>query len=231
MIDIAIITWPQNELRMRYFSQTILNLRRYVRDRPQHLRYLVSAESEGAPIGHRQEFESLCREYRVSLSWHDPPASIGGNFNAVLAKCESSHVLLMQDDWLLVHPVRLSEMADFLDESPGFAMVRLSWSPRPQHTWRAAGLSSLWGTSCGPLWEIDRSSPYFYGDQPHVRRRDGLPLYVEGGNMGTAEVAFNGHLKRDKCRIAMTHVDLFEHLGSQSTRRDPYEVTSPEIHR
>lgn len=227
-ISVGLITWPKSPERIGYFVRTLAALRAGILDPPETISYFASAESEGIDEATRCRFEQACDHADVELYWHHPPASIGANWNNVVDRNRSPFLFMVQDDWLLTRPVLLANLADFLDAHTRFGMVRLSWSPFPGHTFTIADQPSFWPTGTMDLFEIDPNSVYLYADEPHLRRGNReLPAYLEGGNMGTAELSLNGAMKDYRWRVAIPAERHFEHFGGESTRPDHTTMTAP----
>lgn len=178
LIDIALVAWPNHPRRIQYLRATLnalfespgLTASRH------RLRWFCSSETERDPrhSWHGDELEELCRQHSITLRYREGRAGLGENMNAAIRLCSAELVFVVQDDWLLLHPLDLSGGADLMAANPGIDMIRYSWPGNDRVT--LIPQADGW-----PRFKLDGGWPY--GDDPHLQRGDftkKFGAYMEG---------------------------------------------------
>lgn len=208
-IDVAITAWPNHPKRLEYFRTVVKALRDKLTASRHELRYHCSAESEVDPAHswHGPELCHICDEEEISLSWREGPASLGGNMNAALRLCTAPTIFLVQDDWLLLRPLDLSDGADYLTANSDVDLIRYSWPGNLTHF-----------IGCRGGWPIvDFADGWTYGDDPHLRRQDFMQKhgwYIEGGPHGRSEGDMLYRLRRAQATILASNELYFGTIGA-----------------
>ena len=176
VIDVVLVTWPNHPKRMQYLRHTWDTMQRNLSASVHTVRFLCSSESERDPtrpwLG--DELAAFCREHEIPLTWHEGPASLGAGMNAALKAAEAELIFLAQDDYELVHPLDLSPGATLLEHYRNVDLVRYCWP---------ANLGCRFNALIDGWRKFDLESPWPYGDEPHLRRRDFMRRhgwYTEG---------------------------------------------------
>jgi hypothetical protein len=230
-IGVALLTWPRIPARLDYFRRTVEGFQaRAVASRHEFV-YSVSAESDDVPSAEAAALAVYCNDHRIALTWREGKANLGANLNAALKLALApDFILLLQDDWLLTETQDLSYYADFLDDNPAFALVRFGWPEVPagdeRARWIQKGGQVAGSSPHAPVIWLDPMSTYFYGDQPHLRRRSfatEFGWYKEGGDTGEPEVDLTDRLQRERWQIGLSDRVLFHHIGEHTSVRSDRE--------
>jgi len=204
MIDVCLVTWPNHPKRLEYFSKTVSTLQAGLRD---PVNWYCSAESEESE-DYREKLESYCETFGIELHWRDAPANLGANMNASLELGCSEYQFLVQDDWLLLHPIDLELGVDFCEEyRPD--LLRYSY---PDADYMRPTFTSLDGF----FRKVDLDGLWPYGDDPHLRHRSFRNKwggYLEGGGHGTASATLMKSLVEGDAFIVAADKCYFKHFG------------------
>jgi len=215
-MDIAISTWPNARFRFDYFRETMASLRKYLTASRHTIRWVCSAETQRDPMQDwmGDQLEEYCREHEIVLSWRHEPPNLGANMNAALKLCTAPVIWTQQDDWRMLAPLDVSPGIDLITERIEFALLRYSW---PDVDRMRPMFHRLPGCD---FREVDPSSTWFYGDDPHLRRADFMDRwswYLEGGPHASASQDLMRKLKRGGARIAAADRCYFQHFGQTSS--------------
>lgn len=215
MIDIALVTWPNHPLRFDYFADTVQALKDKLTASGHELRFIASAEAKADPDSRwmGQELAEYCAIAGVELHWRKAKPNLGANMNAALRLCSAEVIFLVQDDWILLHPLDLSPGAEFMLAHREIDLMRYSYPDvdrmRPTFHSRPDG------------WrDIDPGSAWFYGDDPHLRRPDFMDKwgwYLEGSYHSSASQALMSKLKAGNAKICAADKCYFQHHGKISS--------------
>ena len=211
-VDVCLVTWPNHPKRWEYFQETVRVLKSRLRATYHGLRYYCSAESERDPrhewFGDR--LVSFCFEQEIELRWRHGQANLGANMNAALRLGESDTIFLVQDDWLLLRDLDLSDGVDFMEA--GKADLLRYYFPDVDHM-----RPTFYEHEDDGWLRIHHDSTWLYGDDPHLRRRDFMGTfgwYFEGGGHASASATMMRHLRVLQADIAVAHpISCFRHFG------------------
>jgi hypothetical protein len=226
-IDVSMVAWPKTAERIEYMRRSLLSIRDRLRASRHSLVLRVSCETLDVSPLQFKETRDICAEYEATSHWRGKPPSLGGNQNDALLMGYGSFILLQQDDWEWQRDIDLSPLADFLESDPGIALLRCA-------TYFCRFMDAGWVLGGEHVREIDHNSPYYYGDQPHIRRADfatrasstgGQPVgfyrtadYLDGpANYSTPENTMAEHLAGNGWRVAALVPNACEHNGTLST--------------
>lgn len=213
-VDIAIVAWPNHPQRWRAVCDTIYSLKDNLTAAGCRLHWHCSSESDRDP-NHAWYGDALterCAVEGIRLSFRDGPAGLGENMNAALRMCKHDYILLVQDDRPLIAPLDLRPSIDYLRDHADVALIRYDW---PHGKNKQTGAIRTPMKPLDDYWqEIDRSGPWYYGDEPHLRRRDFMDeygWYIENVIHGRSEVEMKSRLRRCGARIVAPHTACFGH--------------------
>lgn len=216
-IDVCLVTWPNHIARLAYFVTTFYSLKARLKASRHELRWYCSADCHYHPDNEWRDhdrIEWMLEENSVSFNWKGGPGrppNLGANMNAAMRMGDGDYIFLVQDDWLLLDDVDLSDGADKIgDFSESF--VRYSWPDQD-------GMRPIFLSHEGDFDQIDMSGPWPYGDDPHLRHRKSLETlgyYLEGGGHASASGDFMRRLIEQDAAIFATRRSHFRHIGDVS---------------
>ena len=213
MIDIVVPTWPNHPKRIEYLQRTLDSLGEHLTASKDTLRFLCSAESEHDPEStwHGDELTSLCGSRNIPLHWRQGQASLGGSMNTAARICTAPLYIIWQDDFLLLEPLDLSPVADFMRRHHEVAMHRISYFTDPVN-------GTKFKSEIEPgirLVDIDGTWPY--GDDPSMKHADFEQVYgqyLEGGRHGQSEGDMLFRLVAQKAIITGGMKSYCSHIGA-----------------
>ena len=205
-IDVAVVTWPNHPERWRCFQETLASWRKNLTAGPHTVRYVCSSESEPDPKHqwYGDELAALCKQEGIPLQFRDGKPGLGENMNAALRMCKGDYIIVVQDDRPLVKPLAIAPYIQHLAKCPEVSLVRFSWPQGRNPTTYRFRVKVM--THPSGLRRLALSSPWIYGDDPHLRRRSFMAAhgwYIEGVRHGASEGDMIQRLRRQGATIAV----------------------------
>jgi len=211
VIDVSIVTWPNHPKRLEYVQECIAALKRYLTASQHTIVWHCSSESQHATDAPwcGDQLQAICEEYDIELQWRHGAAGLGENMNAALRMGNAPMILLVQDDMLLGMPCDLSPGVEFLEAHPEVDLLRYGWPGGGMVSWRKS--PDIWR-------RFDTRRGWFYGDEPHLRRRSFMAKwgwYLERAKwQGESEGDFIRRLREGKAQVAAADQRYFQHKGT-----------------
>jgi hypothetical protein len=212
-IDCVIATWPNHPARMEYLRATWHSLCKHLRASRHLLRFVCASESEvdltkpwlGADL------VEWCDVRSIPLFWHKGPASLGAGMNNAIKACQSDVLFLVQDDYVLQHPLDLSPGVDVLRRNDAVDMIRYRYYVNPPHSTQFLG-------EVDGFRQVNILGHWPYGDDPHLRHRRMVERhgwYTEGIGHNSEGDMLHRLVRNRACILAADKL-YFEHFGQVS---------------
>ena len=215
MIDVALVTWPNHPLRLKYFRATVDALWRNLTACRHKLQFVCSAETardtDSQWMG--DDLQAYCEEHGINLHWRDAKPNLGANMNNAIRLCSAPLILVQQDDWILDHPLDLSPGADFITGRRSVDLLRYCWPDNDRMRPTFIDQPDGWR-------RIDMRGRWPYGDEPHLQRQDFVTKwgkFLEGGHHASASSALMAKLRRGNANIRVADKNYYHHFGQISS--------------
>ena len=211
LIDVVMVTWPNHQKRLEYFSRSLAALRTHLTASRHTLRWLCSSESERDPASdwHGDELTRICDDERIPLTFREGKASLGAAMNSAMKVSSAPLSLVVQDDFELLAPLDLSDGADFMLEHDDVDLLRYSYFTHPEQGTQFKGAIGKWR-------QVDIDGMWPYGDDPAMRRADfvrKVGWYLEGDRHGASESDMLLRLVASRAVICAGDRSYFGHFG------------------
>lgn len=209
-VDVNFVTWPNHPKRLEYFQRCVSPAVDQITATRHCMRFLCSSESERDPE-HRWfggELVAWCSERGIPLSFRHGPASLGAAMNDAFRLSAADYVMLLQDDWLLLEPLDLSDGIDFMEAHLEADTFRYSWPGME----RVTVIGEVDGYR-----RLDPRGSWPYGDDPHIRRQtfhEKFGWHVEGPPHGAGESCMLVEFGRRNAQVFLADKIYFGHCGS-----------------
>jgi hypothetical protein len=211
-IEVVMVCFPNHPARVEYLRRTWDTIQRYMTASKHNLRFVCSSESERDPTCKwcGDELERFCDDNHMPLHWATGPASLGHGMNAAIRAAKSDSFVIHQDDYELLDHLDLSPGAIMMESHKEVDLIRYGYPPK-DFGWRLLNHAEGW-------LKFDVKSPWPYGDEPHMQRKDFTDRhgwYQEHGGHAS-EGAMLRRLVNDDAVILAADKRYYGHFGSVS---------------
>ncbi len=208
-VEVAMTAWTNSVARLGYFEASLqAQAEKLTTGTRIRQKTLVCSEAL-SDMCNRVPCDMIAAANGCRVYYHNNPPEIGRNHNFLLSKLTADYTMFIEDDFLLLKPLDLSDDIDFLEANPDFVMVRYFIG-------NGATVRPMSDLGNG-LYEISKRSNYPYSNTPHLRHRERFATlggFREDAPWGAQEHAMGDKLRKSPLRIAVRRPDdYFIHAG------------------
>lgn len=167
-INILTIAWNRFPERFDYFQVMVNSIKENLSLGHHEYEWIVSIESERHLL--KKEMEDFCNKNNIKYYYKPGKPLLATNLNYGLSLCKQPFIFYIQDDFILLNKLDISKDIDFMIAHKDISIIRYRDTRAAERVYTKQVDKNL------DLWEVSNKVPYYYNDNPQLKRKDLVKL-------------------------------------------------------